>query len=367
MVKAAVLHAANQPLTIEDVDIRKPGHGEVLVRTVSSGVCHSDLHFIDGLWPTPFPVILGHEAAGVVEEIGEAVTYVKKGDPVVMSFAPFCGFCRDCVSGSPHLCTNPAARFPAGREAPPRLTWKGAVINQFANMASFAEYMLVPESGVVKAPEGMPLDKAALVGCSVMTGIGAVLNTAKLAEGETMAVIGTGGVGLNVIQGGVLASASRIIAVDVLDNKLEYATTMGATDVINATRDDPVKAILDMTGGRGVDFAFEAIGNVKAARQAFDMVRRGGTAVIVGMMPFNSTIELPGAAFLGEKKAIGSYYGSTRFRVDMPRLCEFYLKGKIKLDELVTRRYELSQINEAFAAMKNGEVARSIIPIGSAN
>jgi S-(hydroxymethyl)glutathione dehydrogenase / alcohol dehydrogenase len=362
-MKAAVLHAVNQPLTIEQIDIRRPGHGEVLVRTVASGVCHSDLHFVDGLWPTGFPVVLGHEAAGVVEEVGEAVTYVKAGDPVVLSFAPFCGTCRDCTTGSPHLCTNPSARFPAGKDAPPRLTWNGNPVNQFANMASFAEYMVVPENGLVKVPKEMPLDKAALVGCSVMTGIGAVLNTAKVAEGETVAVIGTGGVGLNVIQGAVLASASKIIAIDVLDNKLEYAKTMGATHTINAAQTDAVKAVQDLTGF-GVDFAFEAIGNVKAARQAFDMIRRGGTAVIVGMMPFNSTIELPGAAFLGEKKAIGSFYGSTRFRVDMPRLCDFYLQGKIKLDELVTRRYDLSEINEAFEAMKKGEVARSIMPIG---
>jgi S-(hydroxymethyl)glutathione dehydrogenase/alcohol dehydrogenase len=365
-MKAAVLHAANQPLTIEQIDIRRPAHGEVLVRTVASGVCHSDLHFVDGLWPTPFPVVLGHEAAGVVEEVGEAVTYVKPGDHVVLSFSPFCGHCRDCVSGSPHLCTNPSARYPAGRSAPPRLTWKGEAVNQFANLGSFAEYMIVPENGLVKAPEGMPLDKAALVGCSVMTGIGAVINTAKVAEGETVAVIGTGGVGLNVIQGAVLASASKIIAIDVLDNKLDYARTMGATHTINASTDDPVKAVQDLTGGFGVDYAFEAIGNTRAARQAFDMVRRGGAAVFIGMMPWGSEISLPGPAFLGEKKAIGSYYGSTRFRVDMPRLCEFYLQGKIKLDELVTRRYDLSQINEAFQAMKNGEVARSIMPISQA-
>jgi len=231
--------------------------------------------------------------------------------------------------------------------------------------ASFAEYMLVSENSLVKIPTEMPLDKAALIGCAVTTGIGAVINTAKVHEGETIAVIGTGGVGLNVIQGGVLAAASKIIAIDVLDSKLDYARTMGATHTINATTTDPVKAVQELTGGRGVDYAFEAIGNTQAARQAFDMVRRGGTAVIVGMMPWGSEIALPGPAFLGEKKCIGSFYGSTRFRVDMPRLCEFYLQGKIKLDELVTRRYQLGEINEAFAAMKRGEVARSIIPLAA--
>src|SRR5829696_1921511 len=249
------MEKVNEPLVIDQIEVRKPGHGEVLVRTVASGVCHSDLHFMEGLWPTPVPVVLGHEAAGVVEEVGEGVTYVKKGDDVVLSFAPFCGICRDCVEGRPQLCTNPAARYPAGPE--PRLMRAGTPVNQFANVGSFAEYMLVPENGVVKPPEGMPLDKAALVGCSVMTGVGAVINTARVQPGETVAVIGTGGVGLNVIQGAVLAGASRIIAVDVLDNKLEYAKTVGATDVINAANDDPVQAVQGLVRG-GVDYAFEA-------------------------------------------------------------------------------------------------------------
>ena len=363
-MKAAVLNAVNEPLSIEEIEIRKPKHGEVLVRTVASGVCHSDLHFMEGLWPTPLPVVLGHEAAGVVEEVGEGVTYVTKGDHVVLSFAPFCGHCRDCVSGRPHLCTDPAARQPAGPDAGLRLMKNGTPINQFANVGSFAEYMLVPESGVVKAPEGMPLDKAALVGCSVMTGVGAVVNTARVEPGATVAVIGTGGVGLNVIQGAVLAGAARIIAIDMLDNKLEYARTMGATDTVNAANEEPVQAVQGLVRG-GVDYAFEAIGNTKAGAQAFDMVRRGGTAVIVGMMPFGSKLELNAAAFLGEKGIKGSYYGSTRFRVDMPRLCEFYLRGRLTLDELVSRHYPLDQINEAYDAMKRGEVARSVLDIGS--
>ncbi len=364
-MKAAVLNQVNEPLSIEQIEVREPRKGEVLVRTVASGVCHSDLHFMEGLWPTPVPVVLGHEAAGVVEEVGEGVTYVQPGDPVILSFVPFCGVCRDCIDGRPQLCANPAARQPAGPDAPSRLTRDGTPVNQFANVGSFAEYMLVPENGIVKAPEGMPLDKAALVGCSVMTGVGAVVNTAKVEPGATVAVIGTGGVGLNVIQGAVLAGASRIIAVDMLDNKLEYARSLGATDTVNAAQDDPVKAVQSLVRG-GVDYAFEAIGNTKAGAQAFDMVRRGGTAVIVGMMPFGSKMEINAASFLGEKAIKGSFYGSTRFRVDMPRLCEFYLRGKIKLDELVSRHYPLDQINEAYNAMKRGEVARSVLDIGSA-
>lgn len=364
-MKAAVLNAVNQPLSMEEIEVRDPGHGEVLIRTVASGVCHSDLHFMEGLWPTPVPVVLGHEAAGIVESVGEGVTYVKAGDPVVLSFVPFCGICRDCVSGRPQLCTNPAARLPAGAAAGPRLSKDGVMVNQFANVGSFAEMMLVPEGGVVKPPEGMPLDKAALVGCSVMTGVGAVINTAKVEPGATVAVIGTGGVGLNAIQGALLAGASRIIAVDMLDNKLEYARQLGATDTVNASETDPVKAVQDLTKG-GVDYAFEAIGNTKAGAQAFDMARRGGTAVIVGMMPFGSTMEINAAAFMGEKVLKGCFYGSTRFRVDMPKLCEFYLSGRLKLDELVSRHYPLEQINEAYDAMKNGEVARSVLDIGAA-
>ena len=363
-MKAAVLHAVNEPLVIEEIEVRRPGRGEVLVRTVASGVCHSDLHFMEGLWPAQLPIVLGHEASGIVEEVGDGVTYVEKGDPVVLSFAPFCGTCRDCVTGRPHLCTNPAARLPAGPDAGPRLTKDGTPINQFANVGSFAQYMLVPEGGVVKPPEGMPLDKAALVGCSVMTGVGAVVNTAKVEPGATVAVIGTGGVGLNVIQGAVLAGAARIIAIDILDNKLEYARTMGATDTINAANDDPVQAVQTLVRG-GVDYAFEAIGHTQAAAQAFDMVRRGGTAIVVGMLPFGSKVELNGAAFLGEKGIKGSYYGSTRFRVDMPKLCEFYLNGRLKLDELVSRHYPLEQINEAYDVMKRGEVARSVLDIGT--
>ena len=364
-MKAAVMNRVNEPLAIEQLELRDPRHGEVLVRTVASGVCHSDLHFMEGLWPAQVPIVLGHEASGIVEGVGEGVSYVKKGDPVILSFAPFCGVCRDCTEGRPQLCTSPAGRLPAGPDSAARIFRDGVPVNQFANLGSFAEYMLVPENGLVKSPEGMPLDKAALVGCSVMTGIGAVLNTAKVEPGSTVAAIGTGGVGLNVIQGAVLANASRIIAIDVLDNKLEYAKTVGATDVINAANDDPVQAVQGLVRG-GVDYAFEAIGNTKAGAQAFDMVRRGGTAVIVGMMPFGSKMEINAASFLGEKCLKGSYYGSTRFRVDMPRLCDFYLRGKIKLDELVSRHYPLEEINEAYDAMKKGEVARSVLDIGAA-
>jgi S-(hydroxymethyl)glutathione dehydrogenase/alcohol dehydrogenase len=362
-VKAAVLHQANQPLTVENLDVRDPAHGEVLVRTATTGVCHSDLHFVDGSWPIKYPAVLGHEASGIVEKIGDGVTYVKPGDHVILSFSPFCGRCDRCTTGQPHLCQEPSGRVPAP-EAGPRITWDGREVTQMASLGSFGEMMVVPEGGLVRVEDDVPLDQAALVGCGVMTGVGAVINTAKVPEGSTVAVVGCGGVGLNVIQGAVLANAGRIIAVDLLPNKLEMAKQFGATDVVNGSETDPVAAVREMTQDR-LDYAFEAIGNTKAARQCFDMVRRGGTAVIVGMMPFGSEISVPGPAFLAEKKMIGSFYGSTRQRVDMPRLINFYKQGKLKLDELVTKRFELGQVNEAFQAMKNGEVARSIIPMAN--
>lgn len=359
-MKAAILHEANKPLTVEEIDIIDPRPGEVMVRTAVSGVCHSDLHFVDGKWQIPMPVVLGHEAAGVVERVGDNVTYVQPGDRVIMSFRPFCGRCTYCLSGRPNLCNDPQlARLSADR-----LSWDGKRVTQFASVASFSEYMLTAESGVVKIPEDMPMAEAALVGCGVMTGVGAALYTAQVPGGAVTAVIGCGGVGLNVIQGLRIAGASRIIAVDVLDKKLEMAKQFGATDTINANETDPVQAAKDLTGDT-IEYAFEAIGNTNAARQAFDMIPAGGTAVIVGMMPMGSEISVPGPAFLQEKKMIGCMYGSTRFREHMPKLIELYRQGKLDLSGLVTKRFPLEGINDAFTAMQNGEVARSVLEIGA--
>ena len=357
-MKAAILHGANEPLTVEEIDVIDPRPTEVLVRTSVSGVCHSDLHFVDGSWKIPLPVVLGHEAAGVVEKVGDSVSYVQPGDHVIMSFRPFCGSCTYCLSGRPNLCNDAAqAAMSAGR-----LSWDGKSVTQFASVASFSEYMLTTESGVLKIPEDFPMAEAALIGCGVMTGVGAALYTARVPGGAVTVVIGCGGVGLNVIQGLRVAGASRIIAVDVLDNKLEMATNFGATDTINANETDPVQAVKDLTGD-GIEYAFEAIGNVNAARQAFDMVQAGGTAVIVGMMPMGSEISVPGPAFLQEKKMIGCMYGSTRFREHMPKLIDLYRQGKLDLSGLVTKRFPLDQVNEAFTAMQNGEVARSVLEI----
>jgi S-(hydroxymethyl)glutathione dehydrogenase/alcohol dehydrogenase len=356
-MKAAVLYGANQPLVIEDIDIDEPQAGEVLLKTSASGVCHSDLHFMEGKWMFPAPGVLGHESAGVVEKVGAGVTNVKPGDRCVIAFQQSCGKCDRCITGRPNLCTESASLNRQGR-----LKMKGNNVYQFAGMSAFAEYQLVSANACVHVPDSVPMDVAALVGCSVMTGVGAVTNTVKLQVGQTVAVVGCGGVGLNIIQGAKLAGASRIIAIDMLENKLAAAREFGATDVVDASKGDSVAAVQQLTGG-GVDYAFEAIGLMKTAQQCWQMARRGGQAVIVGMLPMAEELTIPGAGigFLGEKGIVGSYYGSTRQTYDMPWLMELYRQKRLKIDELITRRYKLDQINEAYAALKNGEVNRSVI------
>jgi S-(hydroxymethyl)glutathione dehydrogenase/alcohol dehydrogenase len=356
-MQAAVFHGPQQPLTIEEVEIDQPMANEVLVRTVGSGVCHSDLHFVDGYYPFPAPAILGHEAAGIVEAVGSAVTYVKPGDHVIACLSVYCGDCDNCLTGKTHLCANRPTRSPSD---PPKLTWNGSPVNQFANISGYAEKMLVHEHALAKIGDDMPLDRAALIGCGVTTGVGAVLNTAKVEPGSTVAVFGAGGVGLSAIQGARIAGARMIIVVDVHENKLATARELGATHSVDASSRDPVEAIRDMTGG-GVDYSFEAIGLKKAAEQCFDCLRPGGTATIIGMIPVGQKIELDGSVFLREKKIQGSSMGSNRFRVDMPRYIDFYRQGRLNLDGMITRRGRLEDVNEAFRAMKAGEVARTVL------
>jgi len=357
-MKAAIFHGPQQPLTIEEVEIDKPKSREVLVRTVASGVCHSDLHFVDGYYPHPAPAILGHEAAGIVEEVGDQVTYVKPGDHVIACLSVFCGHCEQCMTGRPFLCDRQGVARAEGEE--PKFTWNGKPVNQFINISSYAEKMLLFENAVVKIREDMPLDRAALIGCGVTTGVGAVLNTARIEAGSTVAVFGTGGVGLAAIQGARIGGARMIIAVDVVEHKLATAKEMGATHIVDASSHDPVKAIRDMTNG-GVDYSFEAIGLKKAAEQCFDCIRPGGTATVIGMIPIGQKVELDGYQFLRAKKIQGSSMGSNRFRVDMPRYIDFYQQGRLKLDEMITKRGRLEDVNEAFRAMKAGEVARTVL------
>ena len=357
-MKAAVLREVDRPLEVEEVQIDNPGPREVLIRTGASGVCHSDLHYYEGKYAIQMPVIMGHEAAGTVEAVGSQVSYVRPGDHVICCLSVFCGHCDRCLSGRPVLCQKTdVVRLPSD---PPKLSQAGTAIGQFANISSFAEQMLVHEHGVVKVREDVPFEVLALIGCGVTTGVGAALNTAKVEPGSTVAVIGCGGVGLSAIQGAVLAGALRVIAVDAVETKLTLARELGATDVIDASTGRVVEKIRDLTDG-GVDFSFEAIGLKETAEQAFDMLRTGGTATIIGMIPQGTKIELDGESLRREKRIQGSIMGSNRFRVDMPRYIEFYLQGRLKLDEMVSKRVRLDQVNGAFEDMKQANVARSVI------
>ena len=358
-MKAAVFHGPNQPLKIEQVEIDEPREREVLMRTVASGVCHSDLHFVDGLYPFPPPAVLGHEGAGIVEKIGSQVAYVKPGDHVIACLTVFCGYCEMCMSGHLNLCTNRASTQ-RGPQDKPRLSQGGKPMGQFADLSTYAEKMLVHENALVKIGDDMPLDRAALIGCGVMTGVGAALNTAKVEPGSTVAVFGAGGVGLAVIQGARIAGARKIIAVDKFEHKLALAKRLGATDAVDASSTDPVQKIRELSDG-GVDYSFEAIGLKVAAEQAFECLGSGGVATIVGMVPLGQKVEVDGFSLLFEKRIQGSFMGSNRFRIDMPRYIEFYKQGRLNLDDMITRRGKLEDVNEAFRAMKAGGVARTVL------
>ncbi len=362
-MKAAVFHEAHQPLTIEDVEIEKPKRREVLLRTAYAGLCHSDLHFMEGLYPFPTPAVLGHEGAAVVEAVGEDVTYVKPGDHVITCLSVFCGECMQCTTGHTNLCDNTEVKLLPGVAR--RLKWKGQVLHQAFNLSVFAEQMLVHEHAVVKINKDIPLDRAALVGCGVMTGVGAVFHAAKVEPGSTVAVLGCGGIGLSAVNGAALAGAERIIAIDTNQSKLELARKMGATDIINASNVDPVAAVKDLTGG-GVPYSFEAIGLKITAEQSFQMLRPGGVATIIGMIPFGTKIELHGADFLRDRKIQGTSMGGNRFRVDMPRLLELWRQGRLKLDHLISGQVKLQEINEGFAMLKSGAPVRNLINFGVA-
>ena len=357
-MKAAVLREVNKPMEVEEVAISKPGPREVLVRTVAAGVCHSDLHFYNGTYPGQFPLILGHESAGVVEQVGSDVHYVQPGDHVITCLSVFCGHCEFCLTGHMSLCQEPELQRGADEE--PRLGTKSAAVGQFANLGSFAEYMLVHEHAVAKIRKDMPLDRAALIGCGVTTGVGSVIHTAQVEAGSTVAVIGCGGVGLSCINGAYIAGASRVIAVDMVASKLELARKFGATDVVDASSGDAVAQVQELTGG-GVHYSFEAIGLKATAEQAFQMLRNGGTATVIGMIPPGDMVSVHGVDFLFEKKLQGSFMGSNRFRVDMPRYVDMYLQGRLHLDDLVSSRIKLADVNDALGALSTGEIARNVI------
>lgn len=361
---AAVLFEVGKPLEIHEVDVAAPRAGEVLVRIAAGGVCHSDLHVMTGHLSAPLPAILGHEGAGVVADVGPGVTSVRAGDHVIPLWRVSCGECEHCTGGRPALCAAGLEVRRTGRllDGTSRFSLDGKEIKHFNGVSTFSAYSVVPERAVLRIPDDLPLDRAALLGCAVITGVGAVVNCARVRPGSSVAVIGTGGVGLNAVQGAALAGAERIIAVDLLDRKLEFARQFGATHTVNASTADPVAAVRELTGGRGVDYAFEVIGLPKTMRQAYDCLAKRGMAVVVGVSPFTAEVSVPVMSLVFEERVLtGSIYGSARPRHDIPKLIDLYRAGKLKLDELLTRTYPFKDINEAYAALERGEVARSVV------
>jgi Zn-dependent alcohol dehydrogenase len=370
-MKAAVLYEPRLPFRVEDVELAPPGPGEARVRVAAAGVCHSDWHFATGEMQTPLPVVLGHEGAGVVEEVGPGVARVRPGDEVVLLWRAGCGHCEYCSRGRPALCgSNRRMRASGGLlDGTSRLHGPSGEIKHFLGVSCFAEQTVVPETSLLPISDRVPLEIAAIVGCAVMTGVGAVVNTAGVEPGSSVLVIGAGGVGLSAVMGAHLAGASPIIVADVVGSKLELASELGATDLVQAGEQDPVEAARTLTRGEGVDYAFEAIGRRETLEQAIGALRRGGTAVAVGL-PGTQVAAAVNVVDLvtSEKTLKGSLYGSTRHFADIPRLFDLYRRGRLPLDRLLSRRYRLDQINEAYQALLAGEVARAVLlPGGSAS
>ena len=361
-MRASVLFAQRTPLKVEDVELEAPRAGEVRVRMAASGVCHSCLHAADGSWTgVPVPIVLGDEGAGVVEAVGPGVQTLRVGDHVILSWAPTCGRCHYCVIGRPNLCDQRRPGQGVLPEGTSRMSLGGRPVYQYGHVATYASVTVVAESSAIAIDKNMPLDRAALIGCSVMTGVGAVINTAAVPPGASMAVFGVGGVGLNAVQGGAMVAAQPIIAVDVVAGKLESARQLGATHAIDASKEDPVAEIRRITR-RGADFTFVAVGDARAVAQAADALAPGGTCVVIGVPATGATVPLDVRPLVtGERVIRGSSYGSARTREDLPRLVELYRGGRLKIDELITRRYGLDEANEAFRALAAGELARGLI------
>jgi S-(hydroxymethyl)glutathione dehydrogenase/alcohol dehydrogenase len=361
-MRASVLFEQKQPLAVEELELAPPKAGEVRVRMAASGVCHSCLHAADGSWKgVPVPIVLGDEGSGVVEDVGPGVDTLSIGDHVILSWAPTCGRCHYCVIGRPNLCEKRRPGQGVLLDGTTRMSLKGGPVYQYGHVGTYASQSTVPESCAIPIDKAMPLELAALIGCSVMTGVGAVINTAQVPAGAGMAVWGVGGVGLNVVQGGALAAAHPIIAVDVNPKRLEDARKFGATHGIDASKEDPVAAIKRITR-LGADYTFVAVGSTKALSQACDALAPGGTCVPIGVGETGATIPFDVRPFVtGERSIKGSSYGSARTREDLPRMVNLYLAGKLRIDELVTRRYGLEEANEGFRALAAGELARGLI------
>jgi len=362
--KAAILFEPGQKLEIHEVDLQEPQSGEVLVRMVAGGLCHSDLHVMTGHLFAPLPAILGHEGSGIIERVGPGVTSVEPGDHVIPVWRLSCGSCEWCTGGRPALCDSGAELRATGRlsDGTTRFTLDGEELCHFCGVSTFSEYSVIQEDQVLKIDKDFPLEYAAILGCAVITGVGAVFNRAQVRPGSDVAVFGAGGIGLNVIQGAAIAGAEKIIAVDTHPGKLEFAREFGATHTVLSGPDaDPAGEIRELTGG-GADYAFEAIGYPATVRQCFDSLGKRGMAVAIGVMQRTEEVSVPVMDFIFDEKTLtGSLYGSSRPRIDLPKLMNLHSAGKLKLKELLTSEYPFEQINEGYAALQRGEVARSIV------
>jgi NDMA-dependent alcohol dehydrogenase len=362
MVKAAVFYEVKQPLVIEEVELDDPKAGEVMVKIGAAGICRSDRHFMHGDANIALPAVLGHEGAGTVEKVGPGVTSVRPGDQVILSFVPACGRCKSCLEGHANICDNHMATGPFMYDGTTRLHKGDLRIHHMGKVACFAEYSVVPEAGCVPVESPIPMDTAAMIGCCVPTGVGAVLFSAKVTPGSTVAVVGCGGVGLNVIMGAKLVNASKIIAIDIRESQLEFAMKFGATHSVNASDRDPVAQVKELTDGKGADFTFEVFGSADTTKAAYDMCGKSGTVTVVGIAPTGAEAAINAVDLVRNEKTLrGTYYGSARSQIDMPTMVDLYQSGKLNLDDLVVRHYSLDQINEAYGDMDKGEIGRGAI------
>lgn len=364
-MRAAIFVEPKKPLVVDEVEIDPPGAGEALVKLTATGVCHTDWYTMSGLDPSAlWPAILGHEGAGIVMEVGKGVTSVVPGDHVIPLYIPECGKCAHCLSEETNLClaireTQAKGVMPDGSS---RLHWQGKPVHHYMGTSTFAQYTVVPEIALAKIRQDAPLDKMGLIGCGVTTGIGAALWTAKVKEGSTCAVFGCGFIGLNAIQGCRLAGASRVIAVDLSSERLQAARGFGTTDLVNAGEGNPTQAVLDLTGGRGVDYSFEATGNTKVMRQAFESTRMGGgRCTIIGVAAAGEELSVIPRYLITGRHLTGTAFGGAKSRIRVPQIVNWYMKGKIRVDEMISRTLALDQINAAFAYMEQAEGVRSVV------
>ncbi len=361
--RAAVYREGVEGVVVEEIEVRAPGRDQVTIRLAACGVCHSDLSATNGTIPIPPPVVLGHEGAGVVVEVGEGVTELAEGDHVITMFVSMCGTCRYCVTGRPAICDQAmrtVSTLPDG--STPAYDVAGAPLNVFTGCGVMSEFATLHTDSVVKIDPDVPLDRAALISCGVMTGVGAVINTASVEPGATAVVFGVGGVGLNAVQACRLAGATMIVAVDTVDAKLRLAERFGATHTVNATEEaNVVRTLRKLTSG-GADYAFECVGSGAVVAQAYGAVRKGGTAVVVGVAPPDDKTSISTASLtFAEKTLTGSYFGSARPREDFPRLLGLYKAGRLMLDELITKTYSIDEAPRAFADLVAGKNARGVI------